>query len=799
MARKVDRVAVLGAGVMGTGIAAHLAGAGLDVLLLDIIPPELTAADEAKGLTRDDRVFRNRFATSALQRALKAKPEVFHDPDDAGLIATGNFDDDLARICDCDWIVEVVTENLAIKRKLFAKIDEHRRPGALVTSNTSGLSIAGMVEGRSDDFVANFFVTHFFNPVRYMRLLELVPGDRTDDEAIQFMARFGADTLGKGIVFGKDTPNFVANRIGTFGLLSLLHAMARDGFTVEELDALFGKPMGRPKSAVFRTADIVGLDTLMHVADNCHETLVDDEKRDTFEAPEFLRQMVARGWLGQKSGQGFYKKVGKEILALDIETFEYKPKAKVRADSIGAVRKIDDPGARVKKLLEHDDRLAKLAWETTAQTLVYTARRVGEIADDVVNIDNALKWGFNWEQGPFELWDAIGVRQSVERMEREGIEVPDNVHQMLSRGVESFYGGSRSAPTIYDFASGEHQAKHVDPRHISLPALEEQQRRVAHNASASVYDIGDGVLCIEFHSKMNAIDADIITVLNETIDRAENEGYAGVVIGNHHPQAFCAGANLFAMLIAARQKQWQQIEEMIAELQRATMRMRQSRVPVVTAVAGLALGGGAEVAMGADVTRCHAETYMGLVEVGVGLIPAGGGCWALLERFCGGLPDDPAVDPMPSLRPAFMNIAMAKVATGAENARKLGFLRPMDQVSFDRDLLLHDAKQTVLGMSRAGYRKPRPLNLRLPGPNGAASFRWAVADMLSGKRVTEHEAKIAGKLATILTGGETSTRVKIGQERILELEREAFLSLVGEAKTQERMQHMLQNGKPLRN
>lgn len=799
MARKVERVAVLGAGVMGTGIAAHLAGAGLDVLLLDIVPPGTGQDPGQLGDAETGRANRNRVVTSALQKALSAKPAAFHDPADAELIEVGNFDDDLPRLKDCDWIVEVVTENLDIKQALFARVDEHRREGSLVTSNTSGLSIAKMVERRSDDFARHFFVTHFFNPVRYMRLLELVPGERTDEEALHFMARFGADVLGKGIVFGKDTPNFVANRIGTFSMLYLLHAVAREGYTVEEVDALFGKPMGRPKSAVFRTADLVGLDTLLHVADNCHATLLHDERREVFKAPEFLREMVRRGLLGQKSGHGFYKKVGPQIHALDLRSFEYRESEKIRAESIGAVRKIDDPGSRVAKLLEHEDRLAQLAWETTAHTLLYTARRMGEIADDVPNVDRALRWGFNWDLGPFELWDAIGLRPSVERMEREGLDIPESVHELLRSDVTSFYGGSKSAPTAYSFASRRHEAIPLDPRHIQIPALKEQNKVVAHNTSATIYDLGDGVWCLEFHSKMNALDTDIIKLMHEAIDRAESEGLAGVVIGNDHPQAFCAGANLFAMLIAARQKQWDQIETIIRELQRATLRMRQSRVPVVTAVSGLALGGGAEVAMGADVTRCHAETYMGLVEVGVGLIPAGGGCWALLERFCGHLPDDPSIDPMPFIRQAFTTVAMAKVSTGAEDARRLGFLRDQDRVSFDRDLLLHDAKQTVLGLSRAGYRQPRPKKLRLPGPSGAATIRWAVEDMRTGKQITEHEAKIASKLAWILSGGETSTRTPIGQQRILDLECEAFLSLVGEEKTQERMQHMLQSGKPLRN
>ncbi|PIE65978.1 MAG: crotonase [Deltaproteobacteria bacterium] len=799
MARNIQRVAVLGAGVMGTGIAAHLAGAGLEVMLLDIVPPELGDDDKAKGLTKDDAAFRNRFATTALAKARKSKPPTYHHPQDADLISVGNFDDDLETIKDVDWVIEVVVENLDIKRSLFARLDEYRTPGTLITSNTSGLKIADMVEGRSDDFKKHFFVTHFFNPVRFMRLLELVAGEETDKEVFDHMVKYGAEVLGKGIVVGKDTPNFVANRIGTYGMLFLLHAMERDGFSVEELDAVFGTPMGRPKSAVFRTGDMVGLDTLVHVADNCYEMLVDDEERETFKAPEYLRELVKRGWLGGKSGQGFYKKEGKSILALDYKTFEYKPKESIRAASIGAVRKIEDVGERVKKLLEQDDKYAKLAWEATAKVLIYSANRMGEIANDVVSIDNALKWGFAWEMGPFETWDALGVPETVERMEKDGMPVPASVKEMLAKGVTSFYGKSAAEPTYYDFADKAEKARDVDPKYISLKALKEREKVVDKNSGATIYDLDDGVLGVEFHTKMNAIDPDIIAMLHKAVDKAEQEGWTGVVVGNDDPQAFCAGANLFGVLAAVSMKKWDDLESMISNLQSAVARMRYSSIPVVTAPAGLALGGGAELAMAGDAARCHAETYMGLVEIGVGVIPAGGGCWALLERFCGNLPDDPAIDPMPAIKQAFTNIAMAKVSVGADDARVNGFLRDVDRITFNRDQLLYDAKQTVLGLARAGYRRPRPTMLRLPGENGATAFKWFVDGMVKGEQVTEHEAMIAGKLARILTGGDTCTRLKTGYQQVYDLEREAFLSLVGEKKTQERMQHMLQKGKPLRN
>ncbi|MFH1131274.1 MAG: 3-hydroxyacyl-CoA dehydrogenase/enoyl-CoA hydratase family protein [Pseudomonadota bacterium] len=800
MARQIKRVAVLGSGVMGSGIAAHLAGVGLKTLLLDIVPREPNEEEKKKGLSIADKAVRNRLANAAVQAAAKMKkPPVFYNSDDAELIEVGNFEDDLAKIAECDWVVEAIVENLEIKRQLFAKVDELRRPGTIVTSNTSGIKIRDMVQGRSGDFVRHFFVTHFFNPVRFMRLLELVRGKDTDPQVFAAMAKFGADRLGKGIVFGKDTPNFVANRIGTYAMMHTLHSMVRDGTTIEEVDAVFGPATGRAKSAVFRTADIVGLDTLAHVAKNCHESLVDDECRETFKAPEFLGEMLKRGWLGQKTKGGFYKKDGKEILALDLKSFEYKPKQKFKADSIGAARGIEDVGKRIATLIEGDDSSAKLAWDSLAHTLTYSARRIGEIADDVVNIDNAMKWGFNWELGPFETWDAIGLAESVERMKKDGIKVPQWVTEMLESGKTSFYAGTSSTPTYYDVRKKDYQDIPQDARHIRLPALREQNKIVKNNAGATLFDIGDGVLLLEFHTKMNAVDDQVIGMLHQSVDLAEEQGYNGLVIGNEHKDAFSAGANLFAVLMAINQKQWKALEEMISSFQQANLRLRYSDIPVVVAPAGLALGGGAEMAMAGDATRAFAELYMGLVEVGVGVLPAAGGNLEMLERFCGNLPDDPTFDPFPFIRRAFENVALAKVSIGAEDARMLGMLRPNDSISLNRDLLFYDAKQMVLGMARAGYRRPRPMKFRLPGPSGAATFASFVNTMVESGWATEHDAKIAKKVAWVLCGGETTTRIKVSQQHILDLEREAFLSLCGERKSQDRMQHMLMKNKPLRN
>ncbi|MCC6750998.1 MAG: 3-hydroxyacyl-CoA dehydrogenase/enoyl-CoA hydratase family protein [Deltaproteobacteria bacterium] len=799
MPRRIRRAAVLGSGVMGSGIAAHLAGMGVETLLLDILPPEPTPEELARGIGRADPRHRNRFAIANLQRTLHARPPLFFDPDDAALVTPGNFEDHLHSLARCDWVVEAVTENLEIKRKLFARVDAVRGERTIVTSNTSGLKIAEMVAGRSESFVRHFFVTHFFNPVRYMRLLELVAGEGTDRPVFDAFARFGSDVLGKGIVYGKDTPNFVANRIGTYGMLYTLHAMVREGFSVEEIDALFGPVSGRPKSAIFRTADLVGLDTLVHVANNCYENLPGDEEREVFRLPDFLREMVQRGWLGQKTKGGFYKKEGDQILALDLRTMEYRPQQKVRADSIGAARGIEQPGPRIRALVHGQDRLARLAWEVTARVAAYSARRLGEIADDVVNIDNAMRWGFAWELGPFETWDAIGVQESLSRMSDEGIAVPDVVPRMLERGATGFYGGTAGRPTFFDLSRESYRDVPEDPRAVRLPALADAQQVVKQNAGSTLYDLGDGVLLLAFHTKMNAVDSDVIAMLDQSVALAEEEGWTGLVLGNDHKEAFSAGANLFAVLMAIQQGAWGELEKMISSFQHATLRLRYSDVPVVAAPAGLALGGGAEMVMGADAVRAHAELYMGLVEFGVGLIPGGGGTLAMLERCLANVPDDPGFDVMPFVRRAFEVIGMAKVSVGAEEARRLGLLRPTDGVTLNRDLLLHDAKQTVLGLARAGYRRPRPLKLRLPGPSGAATIRWFADNMRQGKQITDHEYLMASKLGWVLCGGETSPRVKVSQQQILDLEREAFLSLCGEKKSQERMQHMLQHGKPLRN
>ncbi|HEY3356224.1 MAG TPA: 3-hydroxyacyl-CoA dehydrogenase/enoyl-CoA hydratase family protein [Polyangia bacterium] len=785
MVQPIKRVAILGAGVMGSGIAAHLASAGIPSLMLDIVP-------------KDAGADRNRLARRGKEAALKAKPALFLTPRDADLIEVGNFEDDFARIRDYDWVVEVVKEDLDVKRAIFARVDQHRRPGSIISSNTSGLPLAQMIQGRSDDFRRCFLVTHFFNPVRYMKLLELVIGPETDPAVAEYYAEFGAEVLGKGIVYGKDTPNFVANRIGIFAMMATLKAMDRLGLTVEEIDAICGPPMGKPKSAVFRTADIVGLDTLVHVARNCFDALTKDEARDVFKIPAYLEQMLAKGWLGQKTKAGFFKKVGDDILALDLKTLEYKPQVKPKYASLKSVKGIEDSGERVKKLVAADDKAGQLAWEVTAATLNYAARRLGEIADDVVNIDAGMRWGFNWDLGPFQTWDALGVKETAARMEKDGIEVAPQVKELLKHGKGSFYGGTPGARTYFDFARKDYLPVPQPPKQILIAALKEGNRTIDGNPGASLYDIGDGVALLEFHTKMNAVDNDIISMIYKSVERVEKD-FHGLVIANEAPEVFSAGANLFAIMVAIGQKKWADLEKMIGEFQGANQRLRYADVPVVAAPAGLALGGGTEMVMAAPFVRAHAELYIGLVEVGVGVIPAGGGCMNLLKRWMAGAPDDPAFDPLQLIRKVFETIGLAKVAVSAEEARDMKFLLPQDGVTLRRENLIHDAKQVALGQYRAGYRRPRPATFRLPGRSGSSMFEWFVYNLKVSHHASEHDEKIMRALANILCGGDTSTAVAVSEQHILDLEREAFLSLCGEQKTQERMQYMLMNNKPLRN
>lgn len=794
MARSIERAAVLGAGVMGSGIAAHLANAGVPVLLLDIVPPDLKDDEKA------DPKARNRFALNGVQTALNFKPApLFYSKRFADLVTPGNFEDDFERVAECDLIIEAVVENLDIKKRLFERVESVMKWGAIVSSNTSGLSIRAMTEGRGDQFRQNFLVTHFFNPVRFMKLLEIVRGPETDDEAVETWVRFGRDVLGKGIVFGKDTPNFVANRIGVYGLLKVIQLMVEGGYTIEEVDAIFGPPMGRPKSAAFKTCDLVGLDTFAHVTKNCYDSLPDDDERDVFRLPDFVHKMVENRWLGNKTKGGFYKKgEKKEKLVLDWRTLEYRPVEKPQFDSIKATKGVDDPGERVRNLLNTGDRASDLAFKATAYGLIYAAKRIGEIADDIVNIDNALKWGFNWEMGPFEGWDAIGVRESVERMEAMGLKVPEVVHRVLNEGEGTFYKKVGTRRYYFDFRTGTYQPVERPETVVVLGDHKEEGRVVRENFGASLIDIGDGVACLEFHTKMNAIDDDIIQAMMEAVDEVE-ANFEGLVVANH-AENFSVGANLGLILMAAQMQNWDMLEQVVRSFQKANLRLKYCKKPVVTCPAGMTLGGGCEVSMHGARVQAAAELYMGLVEIGAGVLPAGGGCAATLVRVLAGVPADLKTSRMPFVQKAFENIAMAKVSRSAEEARELGYLRPWDGVTIARDRQIHDAKQAVLGLARAGYRPPLPPdNLVLPGRDGIALLKLGLfAFGLSGW-VTEHDKVCAEKIAQVLCGGDIEPNTKVTEARIHDLECEGFLSLCGMEKSQARMESLLKTGKPLRN
>jgi 3-hydroxyacyl-CoA dehydrogenase len=793
----IRKVAVLGSGVMGSGIAAHVANAGLPVLMLDMVPPKPGPGEDVHS-----RAFRNKFALTALGNLRKQRPAPLFTPAALELIEVGNFDDNLARIAECDWVVEVVKEDMAVKQALFAKVEPHLRPGAVVSSNTSGMSVAGMLEGRGATFRKNFLVTHFFNPVRYMKLLELVAGKETDFSVLERMARFGEEVLGKGIVFAKDSTNFIANRVGTYGMLRVLAELQKAELTVEEVDKIFGPALGRPKSAVFRTTDIVGLDTFVHVAKNCYDTLVHDEERETFRVPAFVEQMVQKGMLGDKTGQGFYRLVRKpdgekEILALDLATLTYRPQQKVRFESLGAARNMDDVGERIRTVLTGTDKAARFAERVTLDTLAYASRRIPEISDDLVNIDRALRWGFAWDLGPFQVWDVYGVRKGVERMKELGLKPAKWVEEMLAAGRESFYAADGTQDTAWDISSKKAKAVVENPRTVRVEYLRRGNKRVETNDSSSLWDMGDGVFLLEFHSKMNALDDAIIAMMGTALDRAEREG-RGLVIGNDGAN-FSAGANLMALLMAIKSDDMPSVSKLVEAFQSANQRLRYSPVPVVAAPFGLTLGGGAEVTMGANSIQAAAELYMGLVEVGVGLIPGGGGNMQLLRNLYGPFATDKDFDPLPFLKKAFLSIGTAKVATSAEEARAAGFLSAQDGISLNRDFLLGDAKARVLGMANAGFRPPRATHFRLPGRSGAATIGMMLYDMELNNQISAYDRHIGQKLAVVLTGGDVSANSPVTEARLLELEREAFLSLCGEEKTQARMAHLLETGKPLRN
>jgi 3-hydroxyacyl-CoA dehydrogenase len=793
MSAEVRKVAVLGAGVMGQGIVAHLANAGVPSILFDIVPADAPASD------------RSRLARLGIENALKLKPAAFFRKEGAELVTPANYEDHASLLADCDLVIEVVLEVLAVKKKVFSWVAANRRPGSIVSSNTSGLSLASMTEGMDEELKQHFLVTHFFNPVRYMRLLELVAGPETLPEVVRAVSTFGEKVLGKGIVYGKDTPNFIANRIGVFGTCSVLRNMERFGANVEEVDAIFGKAMGRPASAVFRTADIVGIDTFDHVLDNVRENCTSDEQRDTMVAPAWLKGMIQDGALGDKTGRGFYKKIkdaeGKSVILFrNLATGEYQPTTKVRFESAGKAMKAGDVRRAARILVNAQDKAGQLAWACTSETLVYAANRVPEIADDIVNVDRGMCWGYGWEIGPFETWDAIGVAESVARMEAEGRTVTPWVKEMLALGRDSFF--SRNADgrrTYWDPLSKAEKPIPVSDRWLLLSDLKAAGKVYSKGISASLLDLGDGVLGLEFHGKMNTIDDEVIGTYERALDELDSDRWVALVVGNQGGSAFSAGANLMAVGMVAMQKEWAQLERMVLRLQTVLGRAKHSAHPVVTAPWGLTLAGGCEVAMQSSATQASGELYMGLVEVGVGVIPAGGGCKEMLCRTLGDIPEGTEYDPNPFVQNIFRNMALAKVSMSAEEARGMGYLRPCDRLSLDPDALIHDAKNVALGLVKAGYRPPRKRRFMLPGNSGRAAIELFLYQMREGGYATDHDVTVGRKLAGVLTGGDVPSRAWVEEDRIIELEREAFLSLAGDPKTQQRIMHMLETGKPLRN
>jgi len=789
MSKPIRKTVVIGAGVMGSGIAAHFANAGLEVLLLDIVPPNLTDAEKTQPAAR------NRFSQGGLDKALKSRPAALYEKGAARLIKIGNTEDDLDGVKDADLVIEAVLEKLDVKQALFTRLEKLVQPHTIVASNTSGLRIHDMVQGRTAGFKANFLVMHFFNPVRYMKLLELVVGPETSKETLARVKAFGEDVLGKGIVEGKDTPNFVGNRIGTHAMLTGIHLMLEEKLSPEDVDNITGTPMGHPKSASFRTADLVGLDTFVHVADNCFAALKHDEEIDVFKVPAFIRTMVEKKLLGDKTKGGFYKKgADKQIQTYDPGTGEYRAKggdASIK-DVTKSLSKVEDAKERLKKLVADTGKTGTFAWKVLSRSLAYSARRVGEITDSVVAIDDAMKWGYNWELGPFETWDALGFAETTDRMVKDGVKVPESVLKMKASGAAGFYKGTQ----VYDLTKGAYVERAIDPRNATFQILK-RGAAVLKNDGAEAWDLGDGVLGLTFKTKANSIDPEVISMISKSVEKAE-ESFEALVVANSG-EHFCVGANLVLVAMAAAAGEWGQIKSMVEGYQSAVQRMKYARIPVVVAPYGMTLGGGLELCFGGDAVQAAAETYSGLVEVGVGLIPGGAGNMNMLWRALEGIPEGTNVTTYEYVTQTFKNIALAKVATSASEAQSFGYFRRTDGISFDRARQVTEAKARALGLAHAGYHPPTPRAYVLPGDSGIATLSMMVDTLVAGGFATEHDAKIARKLAEVLCGGRGGASREVTESEMLELEREAFVSLCGEKKSQERMQSMAMTNKVLRN
>lgn len=790
MSYRIDKAAVIGAGTMGGGIAAHLANVGIPVVLLDIPTPNLSEEE------KNDPEARNRLVRTLYERMAKASPANLAREDRGDLITLGNTEDDFHLVADCDWVVEVIIEQLKPKQQLMARLEETCRPETIISSNTSGIPISQIAAGRSEAFKRHFLGTHFFNPPRYLKLLEIIPTEDTADEVLDFMVRFGRDVLGKGVVVAKDTPNFIGNRFFSVAAsYAIEHAFEHD-YTVPEIDAITGPVIGRPKTATFRLMDLVGLDVMAHVNENLYEAVPHDAHRETLKPEKtgaVMETMLENKWLGNKTGQGFYKKTyvdgRREFWALNPETMEYEPTPKVRFDSIGNVRKVEDLGERVSKLLEHDDRAANYARDILYYGFSYAAYVAPEIAYRLTDIDKAMRWGFGHEAGPFEMWDMLGVAETAEKMEEAGFDVADWVKEMLASGHESFYSNGR----YYDFESKSYEPRDVDKNIVHVEGLTEVER----NMSASLRDMGDGVALLQFHAKMNAIDQDIIDMSHTALARLDSD-FDALVIGNDGDN-FCVGANLFAVAMAAQQGMWDQLDQMIKSLQEATFRLRHAPKPVVTAVHQMALGGGAEYAMTGWETIAAHESYIGLVEFGVGLVPAGGGCKEILRRRVNPVMEDKNADVLPVMQDVFEQIALAKVGKSAWEAKSMGYLDEEAMIVMNADHRLAKAKERALQLVEIGARPPEAEKIYAAGRDVYYALRMGVKSLQWGNYATDYDGVVAGKLAYVLTGGDLSEGTWVDPWYILDLEREAFKSLLGNQKTIERMMHMLQTGKPLRN
>jgi len=796
MKRNIKKVAVIGSGIMGSGIACHFANIGVEVLLLDVAPTELTEVEEKNGLTLTSKPVRNRVVNDHLATALKSKPSPIYHPSFASRISTGNTTDDLSKIGTCDWIIEVVVERLDIKKLVFEQIDTYRKPGTLVTSNTSGIPIHFMSEGRSEDFQQHFCGTHFFNPARYLKLFEIIPGPKTSNQVLDFLKGYGEKFLGKTSVIAKDTPAFIGNRIGIFGIQSLFHQITALGLTVEEVDKLTGPVIGRPKSATFRTVDVVGLDTLVHVANGIYENCPTDEAHELFKLPEFVNKMMENKWLGSKTGQGFYKKVGKDILTLDLNTLEYRANKKASFATLELTKTIEKPIDRFKILITGKDKAGEFYRKNFAAMFQYCSNRIPEISDAFYTIDDAMKAGFGWENGPFEIWDAIGVEKGIELMKAEGFEPATWVTDMIASGTTTFYTVKEGATYFYSIPHKKFEKIPGQEAFIILNNIRDT-KKIWNNSDAILTDLGDGILNLEFTSKMNSIGAGVLQGIHKAIDFAEKD-YNGLVIGNQGAN-FSVGANLGMIFMMAVEQEYDELNMAIKMFQDTMMRCRYSAIPVIAAPHGLTLGGGCELVMHSDRAVAAAETYIGLVEFGVGVIPGGGGSKEMALRASDLFRKNDVE--LNVLQEYFLSVGMAKVATSAYEGFEIGVLQKgRDIVVVNKDRQIATAKQIALQMAEQGYTQPvKRKDIKVLGKQALGMFLVGTDQMEAGKYISEHDKKIANKLAYVMAGGDLSEPNLVTEQYLLDLEREAFLSLTGERKSLERIQYMLTKGKPLRN